>query len=122
MFARQPRPNATLIDILNCYPVFDVLGDFFLVGDIIHLTRTCKGLSTLYQELLVSKWNIDRFMSPFFTDTKGFRSQMAEHDALISGQFALDSFAKQTSVDSRISLYMGLGPGILILDSFLRNK
>jgi hypothetical protein len=123
--APQKQRKKALPDVLNrqqCYPVYDLLCDLLPVTDIISLTRTCKGFSTLCKDLLASKWNIDRVLSRFVTDTKGFRSQMAQYDALIAGYLALDFFTRRTSKDLGMHVFVGKEPGGQALEKYLQKE
>ena len=90
------EPMATLLDFLTerdqYYPIYELLSSHLRIAEIIALTRTCRKLSHLYQELLPVFWDIDWFLRRFVDDPYEFRGQMKQHNAFLSGQFAYGFF------------------------------
>ncbi len=93
-----PSPNnglrqgthLNLLDLFQCYPIFDRLCAHMPIAGSINLTRTCRTLSHLYQTLLdLQQWNVDRDLLRFVKDPRRFRTQLGKCDGLISGSFAL---------------------------------
>lgn len=89
------RPN--FLSIFNRdtnYPIFRTFCECLSIAEIVSLTRTCKSLSGLYQYLLPMLWDVDKALGRYFDDPVGFRSQMAEYDALIFGKFPAQYFER----------------------------
>jgi len=84
-----------LLDLFQCYPIFERLCAYMPIAGIIYLTQTCKALSHLYQTLLgLQQWNVDRDLLRFVEDPRRFRTQLGKCDGLISGSFALQFFER----------------------------
>jgi hypothetical protein len=94
-------------DIFKCYPIFDTICAHLEPSDIISLRLTTKQLSPLFETLFRTQWNINRQLTRFIKDPISFRSQLAEHDALISGSFALQFFDRRIWRDSDLDVYVG---------------
>ena len=103
----QKQANVvTLLDLFNIFPVVEKLCCCLAIDDIISLTRTCKRLSSLYQEQLPSQWNVDRHLQRFLDNPVAFRFMMAECDALVSGSLALQFFKRTTWLESDLDVYV----------------
>ena len=103
----QKQANAvTLLGLFNEFPVVEQLCSCLAIGDIISLTRTCKRLSPLYQEVLPSQWNVDRHLQRFVDNPIAFRIMMADCDALVSGSLALQFFERTTWSESDLDVYV----------------
>lgn len=89
--------------------VFDNIYRLLEIKDIITISRTCKSLSSFYQNMLPCRWNINRRLARFVNDPKEFRSQLGQADALISGTFALLFFAQLYWMDSGLDIYVRQG-------------
>lgn len=76
------------------YPIFRAFCECLSIAEIVSLTRTCKPLSDLYQYLLPMLWDVDKALGRYFDDPARFRSQMAEYDALIFGNFPAQYFER----------------------------
>ena len=71
------------------------------------MTRTCKSLSHLYRALLTSNhWNVDRDLRCFVKDARRLRSQLGQHNALISGSFVLQFFERATWEKSDLDIFV----------------
>ena len=88
-------------------PISDNLCSHLGIAEIIALTRTCKALAGLYQELLPRLWDVDKSLSRFFKDTTNLRSEMARTEALISGSFALQFLERIELQRTELEIYMG---------------
>lgn len=119
----SPPQKLTLFDVLDYdlqYPVFERICSFLPIGDLINLTRTCKRLSSLYKGLLLpTQWNINRRLHRFVQDSKGLRSQMGNHDALISGSFAVQFFERVTWKETDLDIFIEQGSGALAFEKYL---
>lgn len=93
------------------YPIYRAIYSHLEIGDIVALTRTCKKLSDTYKRLLPLEWKINEKLSYFLKDPHEFRSQMAEHEALISGSFAIQFFARKFWPDSDLDVFVEQGDG-----------
>ncbi|KAL9605024.1 MAG: hypothetical protein Q9179_001655 [Wetmoreana sp. 5 TL-2023] len=116
-----PPQKPTLFDLFDYqyqYPIFESICSLLPIGDLISLTRTCKRLSSLYQTLLPTQWNIDRRLHRFVKDPKGLRSQIGAHDALISGSFVIQFFERVTWKESDLDIFIEQGPGALALEKY----
>lgn len=91
------------------YPIFDRICSYLPIASIIALTRTCRGLSGLYQSLLPLQWNVDRLLSRFVRDPQFFRSQLGRHNALVSGSVALQLFERVLWKESDLDIFIERG-------------
>jgi len=57
--------------------------DYFDVGQIIALSRSCKTLNPLWQTSITTKVNINHFLGRYFTFPDAFRAVQAKVGALI---------------------------------------
>ena len=69
--------------------MFKIIARCLEIGDIIALTRTCKQLTGLYQQLQPLFWNIDRSLGHYSKDPKAVRSFMAKFNVLLGGNSVL---------------------------------
>ncbi len=76
------------------YPIFITFCECLSIAEIISLTQTCKKLSGLYQYLVPIQWDVDKALRRYVGDPLGLRSQMAKHDALITGYIAIQYFER----------------------------
>lgn len=121
--SKMSKPS--LLDILHLeshYPIFDRICSYLSIGSIIALTQTCRGLSTLYQSLLPSQWNVDRHLRRFVQDPQFFRSQMGKHNALVSGSVAVQFFERVFWKDSDLDIYIERGPNAHAFGEYLTKK
>ena len=110
---KQKQANVvTLLELFNEFPVVEKLCSYLAIGDIISLTRTCKRLSPLYQEVLPSQWNVDRHLQRFVDNPVAFRMMMADCDALVSGSLALQFFERKTWLESDLDVYVNFSRSI----------
>lgn len=100
--------GVTLLALFNEFPIVEKLCSCLDIGDIISLTRTCKRLSPLYQELLPSQWNVDRHLQRFVDNPVAFRIMMADCEALVSGSLALQFFERTTWSESDLDVYVNV--------------
>ncbi|KAL8763422.1 MAG: hypothetical protein Q9194_007353 [Teloschistes cf. exilis] len=115
-------PLLNVLDYDAQYPVCDRICSFLPIGDLINLTRTCRQLSSLYQNLLPAQWNIDHRLLRFVKDPKALRSFMGKHDVLISGSFAIQFFERVTWKESDLDLYAQAGSSTEALHKYLCEK
>ena len=93
-------------DIFLCYPIFDNICAHLDPNDILFFRLTTKQLSSSFNSLFKTQWNINRQLTRFVKDPVGFRSKLAKHDALISGSFALQFFERRFWLDSGLDIYV----------------
>ncbi|KAF7923227.1 uncharacterized protein EAE98_007932 [Botrytis deweyae] len=93
-------------DIFLCYPIFDNICAHLDPNDILFFRLTTKQISSSFNSLSKTQWNINRQLTRFVKDPVGFRSQLAKHDALISGSFALQFFERRFWLDSGLDIYV----------------
>ena len=99
-----------LLHLLQSYLIFSKISSLLAVREIVFLTRTCKALSHLHRTLLASNhWNIDRDLRRFAKDPRRLREQLGQHNALISGSFALQFFERVTWEKSDLNIFVGHG-------------
>ncbi len=106
VWVRSPRTHFLDIFHYGQYPIFTGICSLLSISAIIALTRTCKALSTLYQELLPQQWNVDLLLGRFVQDPLLFRSQLGRYDALVSGSFAVQFFDRVQWTDSDLDIYI----------------
>ena len=70
------------------------------------LTRTCRLIHALVHSFLKRTFNINRFLSRFFSDPIDFRSLQARTGTLISGSYALQFFDRTFYPESDLDLYV----------------
>ena len=102
LHSQSETPLTMLLDFLaerdRYYPIFTSLSCYLEISEVVALTRTCKKLSNLYQELLSTRWNVDHSLRHYFVDDPyEFRTQLGRHNALVSGDFAHHFFNEDTS-------------------------
>lgn len=112
-------PLLNVLDYDSQYPICDRICSFLPIGDLISLTRTCRQLSSLYQNLLPAQWNIDHRLLRFVSDPKALRSFMGKHNVLISGSFAIQFFERVTWEESDLDLYAEAGTSTEALEKYL---
>ncbi|TGO09082.1 hypothetical protein BTUL_0180g00150 [Botrytis tulipae] len=101
-----PNRHLDWKDIFLCYPIFDNICAYLDPNDILFFRLTTKQLSSSFDSLFKAQWNINRQLTRFVKDPVGFRSKLAEHDALITGSFALQFFERRFWLDSDLDIYV----------------
>lgn len=91
-----------LLDRYQYYPVYEVLCSCLDVVSIIRLSKVCKALRPLQQQL----WNVDRLLKRFVDEPVALRQEMRRHGAVISGGLALQFFARETWEESDLDLFV----------------
>jgi hypothetical protein len=86
--------NLSWEDIFLCYPIFDNICSHLDPVDILFLRLTIKKLSSCFESLFKTQWNINRQLTRFVKDPVSLRSLLAKHDALMSGAFAVQFFKR----------------------------
>ena len=109
----------TLTCVLSLYPVRDQFCRMVPISDLISLTRTCRQLSSLYRSILPTRWNTDKRLKDFVQDPKGLRTQMAIHDALISGSFAIQFFEGLKWTESDLDIFVESGLDAIEMQQYL---
>jgi hypothetical protein len=109
--SRAP-PKPQLLDLFDITPVADGLCSVLSIAEIINLTRTCKRLSTLDKNLILSQWNVNRLLGRFVDKPREFRSQMAECDAVVSGSQALQFFERVHWKEADLDVFIRMGSGV----------
>lgn len=77
------------------YPVYNNLLEVLDPASIICLSRTCKQLSSLYEEEGKRSWDPTRILRKFVDDVSTFRKVMYDQGALVSGSQVLQFFDRQ---------------------------
>lgn len=81
-------------DVFSSGPILDEIGRYLEIADIVNLSKTCKSLSGLYNEVSRLQWDIDSLLKRFLKYSKHFRQQLGLTEALITGSFALEFFER----------------------------
>ena len=119
----SPAPkNPHFLRLFNSdthYPIYNSLCNYLSIADIITLTRTCKQFSSLYQNLIPTKWDSDKKLRRFLAQPRAFRSQMGKHGALISGSFAVQFFERVTWPDADLDVFVRYGDEFESLSKYL---
>lgn len=114
------RPN--FLDTFNRdthYPSIRSFCQCLSIAEIVSLTRTCKPLSDLYQYLLPILWDVDKALGRYFDDPVGFRSQMAESNALIFGKFPAQFFERAIWESEPLEIIIKHGKGADLFRRYL---
>lgn len=117
--------KTSILDIMQLesrYPVFDRICSHLSIDSIIALTRTCRGLSTLYHSLIPLQWNVDRLLSRFVQDSQFFRSQMGKNNALVSGSVAIQFFERVVWKESDLDIYIEEGEKATAFGNYLTEE
>lgn len=86
--ASQPTFLSTF-DINSNFLPLKALCSHLAIGDIVALTKTSRAFAPAYKVILHTEWNLNKRLRKFVNDPPRFRTQMAHHDVLIAGTFAL---------------------------------
>lgn len=81
-------------DVFSSGPILDALGKHLPIGDIVSLSRTCRGLSGIYHEMMPRQWDVDSLLTRFVARPRDLRQQIGLAEALITGSFALEFFER----------------------------
>ena len=102
----RASPLVELFNIDRFFPITSRYCDFLDIVDIVHLTRTCKVLCRLYEDIKAHKCNIDRRLSLFFQNAQAFRAHSARFSAVAAGEFVHEYFdrEKQGSAELHITV------------------
>ncbi|KAE8452790.1 hypothetical protein EG329_013062 [Mollisiaceae sp. DMI_Dod_QoI] len=103
---REPLFSRTWRDLFLNYTIFEIICTHLNPRDLFALRATTKQLSKSFYTLFKTQWNINRSLSRFSRDPVRFRSMMAQCDALISGSFALQFFARTVWMDADLDIYV----------------
>jgi hypothetical protein len=112
----------SLVDLLDpgrYYPVYQLLLSMLDSLSIVRLSKTCRGLATLYRGAIRQEWSVDRLLGRFVSQPLALRSVMRDHGAVISGSFALQFFARQCWKESSLDLVVEKSIHALALGSYL---
>ena len=104
------------------YPIYTSLSSYLGIAEIVALTRTCKKLSKLYQELLPIQWDIDRDLCRFVENPCQFRTQLGLHNALVAGDFAHYFFSRETWKTSKVEVLIESGDSINAFVEYLLQE
>jgi hypothetical protein len=83
------RSRTSLLDVLALYPIFDTFCSHLDIGGLLTLKKLSKTLSGHLATHSKERWNVNRRLRRFVRNPIKFRSQMAHHNALISGSFVI---------------------------------
>jgi hypothetical protein len=89
----EPR---TLVQVFTRYtPVQDTVLANLEIRDVLSLSQVAKAFRDCYHIVKRTQFNIDEQLARFFTWPLKFRSLQAEHNIIISGDFAFDFMARR---------------------------
>ena len=111
-----------LVDLLEagqCYPVYSSLLSRLDSVSIVRLSKTCRRLVDLYRDAIPREWNVDRLLGRFVEQPLALREEMRRHHAVISGELALQFFARQCWPESSLDLVVEKPSEALALGSYL---
>ncbi|KPI41620.1 uncharacterized protein AB675_9044 [Cyphellophora attinorum] len=111
------RTAPSLLDILNRdrFPFWDYLCPYLPTTSIQALSQTCRPLR---QQVLDVNRNLERFV----TNARRLRALLGEHDALISGSFALQFFLAERWPGSDLDIFVRKGDGANALGAYLETE
>ncbi|EPE34585.1 hypothetical protein GLAREA_10279 [Glarea lozoyensis ATCC 20868] len=95
-------------------PIFDTLCSFLEPRDLISFFGTTKACRDLYPTLLTSQFNINRLLKRFVKTPVALRSELAKHNAVISGSTALQLFERVTWRKSDLDIYVERDDGTAV--------
>ncbi|KAI5816259.1 hypothetical protein BZA77DRAFT_61520 [Pyronema omphalodes] len=87
-------------------PVAGRLAQYLDIADLISLSRASTRMYSAFKAIQNAQWNINNFLSAYFTNPKAFRSILGECDAFISGSAALQFFDRVRWSDSDLDIYV----------------
>lgn len=103
----------------TAYPIFDRICAYLQPREIVNFQRTTKRLSGSFESLFKTQWNINRALHRCVADPARFRSEMARHNAIISGSFALQFLDRVIWDDSDLDVYVETEIGSKELGDYL---
>ncbi|KAH8092515.1 hypothetical protein BXZ70DRAFT_951211 [Cristinia sonorae] len=86
--------------------IHDVIIFYLTPLEFLRLSRTCKLVHSIVRSYIKRTFNINRFLSRFFTDPVSFRALQARTGTLISGSSALQFFDRTFYPKSDLDLYL----------------
>lgn len=101
-----------LVERDRYYPIFLMIISCLDIHSIVSLTRTCKSLSGLYNELVPLLWDANRSLTRYVKDPKAFRSQLALGNALISGSFVVQFLDRVEYPDADLDIFVQSETGL----------
>jgi hypothetical protein len=130
LLEEQPRPfpdqlskeigsRTSLLDVLALYPIFDTLCSHLDIGGLLTLKKLSKRLSGHLATHSKERWNVNRRLRRFVRDPIRFRSQMARHNALISGSFVIQFLDDVLWEESDLDIYIENGEASLAFSEYL---
>ena len=117
-FQSPPKVIDFLLERDRYYPIFNRICCYLPVDDLCSLMRCCKGLSTLMKDLRKTHWNINKKLRRFVKDPVGLRSQLAIHNGLIAGGFAVQ-FLDRVTWDSDLDIFAPKGEKATAIGTYL---
>lgn len=86
--------------------IFTLIGSFLDTKDVLHLMKTSKQMYCTIREIL---WDINRSLARYVDHPLRFRDKLASCDALISGFFAVQFFARQVWANTELDIFVKSG-------------
>lgn len=106
----------------NGYPFAFEMSSYLTVADALVLSRVCKAFGDFKDYMLAKVSDINTRLQPFVKDPVIFRSQLAKHDGLISGMFALDLFEVTRWEVPYLDIFIKTGPNAEEFSSYLQRE
>lgn len=98
----------TLFDTIQNAIISDTVLSTLSPIEIQSLSLTCRTAQDAITSYRRCAWNIDNRLRRHFHDPLAFRSLQAKTDTIISGRFALDFFARTTSLETPLDICVPL--------------
>lgn len=114
----------TALDLLDAdrYPILgQVCGDL-AVDSMVALSKTCRQLNRQMPRVIQGKRNIDDQLRQFVDDPRGLRACLGQHNAPISGSFALQFFTSETWPRSDLDIFVQDGSGIDMIANHIMHR
>lgn len=108
--------------IFLTYPIFDRICTYLQPRELVRLRSTTKKLSSSFESLFKTQWNINRSLMRFVYNPVAFRSTLSRQNAIISGSFALQFFDRVVWDGSDLDIYVEDGPGVEELEEYLTKS
>lgn len=111
--------------LLNPYAfpiITDQLEADLNAAELLVLSQTTKELGGLRDYTLKRAGNVDARLKDFVKDPQLFRCYLGDHNALISGSFALNTFEMGRLKDHRLDIYVEDGPKADHFELLIRER
>ncbi|KAF4637168.1 hypothetical protein G7Y89_g920 [Cudoniella acicularis] len=94
------------IDVLDNYIIFNNLCSHLDIAGLLALKRVTKRWTSHLSTYLKNRWNINKKLKRFVQNPQRLRSELARHDAVISGSFVLQLLDSVVWEESDLDIYV----------------